>query len=256
MTDTETQAEQHSSQGFKVAVGEFEGPIDLLLTLIEKRKMHPSEVALAAVADSYLEYVKGLREMPVGDTAHFIYVASTLLLIKSRSLLPSLQVTEEEQADIRDLERRLKLFKLLKDKAPTVQQLFVGKEKIFTREEARNQVVIFHPPEELSEASLLDVIRQLIARVPKPNVLPKVVIKKVISLEEMISDLGGRIQKSLKMSFREFSGSVSKAEKVNVVVSFLAMLELVKQGTIDVKQQDAFHDIEMESLQTEVPNYS
>ena len=97
---------------------------------------------------------------------------------------------------------------------------------------------------------MFDVIKNF----PKKEILPKAIVRKVISLEEMITNLTQRITSNLKMSFREFA-NVSKAEKVNVIVSFLAMLELVKQGVINVAQEQKFDDIKMETVNIGVPKY-
>jgi len=99
--------------------------------------------------------------------------------------------------------------------------------------------------------AMLDVLLHL----PKKESLPKVLVKKVISLEEMIDSLTVRIQSSLKMAFKTFAG-VGKEEKVMVIVSFLAMLELVKQGVLSVSQEQIFDDIHMESRDIGVPKYT
>ena len=86
----------------------FEGPLDTLLSLIEKRKLFINDISLAQVADDYISYVRSLTDFPLADSAHFVLIASTLVLIKSKSLLPNLSLTEEEQSNIDDLEDRLK----------------------------------------------------------------------------------------------------------------------------------------------------
>src|SRR3989344_1126361 len=93
----------------------FQGPLDLLLQLIEKRKLHINDISLAHITDDYLAHIAGLETFPLKEAAHFILVASTLVLIKSRSLLPSLSLTDEEEGDIKDLERRLKEYKRIKE---------------------------------------------------------------------------------------------------------------------------------------------
>ena len=85
----------------------FEGPLEVLLNLIEARKLHVGDIALAAVADDFIAYAKQFEEFPIAEGASFILVASTLLLIKSKSLLPALELTEEEKTDISELEARL-----------------------------------------------------------------------------------------------------------------------------------------------------
>ena len=104
--------------------------------------------------------------------------------------------------------------------------------------------------------NILEAIKSVISKVPKPEVVPEKIVKKVASLEETINSLTKRITQCLKMSFNEFSGTrKGKAERITVVVSFLAMLELVKQGTIIVRQETIFSDIDMETQDLGVPQY-
>src|SRR3989344_4287441 len=107
-----------------VKTGSFQGPLDLLLDLIEKRKLPISEVSLAGVADDYITYVKTLSEFPIAMSAHFILIASTLLLIKSKSLLPNLELSDEEKGGIEDLERRLRLYQRARELGRTIQSRF------------------------------------------------------------------------------------------------------------------------------------
>ncbi|HVT74797.1 MAG TPA: segregation/condensation protein A, partial [Candidatus Paceibacterota bacterium] len=95
---------------FTVKQERFEGPLELLLDLIEKRKLFVNDVSLSKVADDYIGYVNNLGEFPVAEGAQFVLIASTLLLIKSKSLLPTLELTTDEQASIDDLNRRLKIY--------------------------------------------------------------------------------------------------------------------------------------------------
>src|SRR3989344_4410007 len=99
------------SPEFKIHIEGFEGPLELLLSLIEKRKLPINDVSLASVTDEYILHIQQQKEFPLSETSHFILIASTLLLIKSKSLLPTLELTEEEAGDIENLERRLKLYK-------------------------------------------------------------------------------------------------------------------------------------------------
>ena len=85
---------------FTVKTKDFEGPLDLLLDLIEKRKFFINDLSLAKVTDDFIAHIQQFENLPMGESAHFILVASTLLLIKSRSLLPQLNLTEEEQTDL------------------------------------------------------------------------------------------------------------------------------------------------------------
>src|SRR3989344_7391616 len=93
---------------FKIKTEIFEGPLDLLLNLIEKHKVFINDVSLTKVTDDFINYIKSFANLPISHTANFILVASTLLLLKSRSLLPILELSPEEEQSITDLETRLK----------------------------------------------------------------------------------------------------------------------------------------------------
>lgn len=238
---------------FTIKTESFEGPLDLLLDLIEKRKLFISDISLAKVTDDFIEHVKNLGTVAISESAHFILVASTLLLIKSKSLLPGLALTEDEQVDIESLETRLKIYKKIKEASVYVQDLF-GKDVIFLQSQTRPIVPVFAPEPDFGLEKALFVLKDLINRLPRKENTPKVLIKKVISLEEMIGTLTNRITSHLKMSFKEFTKE-HRENRVNVIVSFLAMLELVKQGIVHVSQDKTFGDIVMETKEVGVPHY-
>ena len=238
---------------FTVKTKSFEGPLDLLLDLIEKRKLFISDIALAQVTDDFIAHIKQLETLPMGESAHFILVASTLLLIKSKSLLPEFNLTQEEQGDIRDLETRLKIYKRIKEASIHVNNMF-GAEMIFEQSQTRLVVPVFTPDPEFTLNKALYVLKDLFNRLPKKENLPQVAVKKVISLEEMIGNLTERITSHLRMSFKDFTKE-HKGNRVNVIVSFLAMLELVKEGILQVSQESNFGDIQMEPKEVGVPRY-
>lgn len=243
-----------SENAFQIKTEVFEGPLDLLLSLIEKRKLFINDIALSKVADDYIAYLQNQEKFPIAQSADFLVIASTLLLIKSKSLLPGLNLTEDEQKDVHDLERRLKIYQRIKELSLHIKNQF-GKEIIFAAE-PRKAIPVFSPDQTMTKENLLTAIISVIKALPKAaENIPKAVVKKVISLEEMIGNLTTRIQSSIKLSFREFA-KVGKEERVNVIISFLAMLELVKQGIVNVKQENHFDDIEIETQQTGVPHYN
>lgn len=237
---------------FKVKTKIFEGPLDALLSLIEKRKLFINDISLAEVADDYLAYIKTLQNFPIADSADFILVASTLVLIKSKSLLPNLELTEGEQGDIADLEKRLKIYKRIKELSVGVKAMF-GKNIMF-EPEPRKIEPIFSPDSSMNVASIFSAVKDVLKNLPKKEFLPKAMVAKVMSLEEMITHLTERVSDNLRMSFREFSKD-NKESKVHIIVSFLAMLELVKQGIISVTQDRHFEDIVMETEHLGVPKY-
>lgn len=225
---------------FAVKTGVFEGPLDLLLELVTKRKLFVNDVSLAQVADDFVKYVEEQGEIPLSESAEFILVASTLMLVKSRSLLPMLELTPEEEESIHDLENRLAVYARVKELAGLLRGLY-GKHVIYEKEERKNDAVFFAPDSKTDVASLHAALERLIMALPKKEALPHVTVKKVISLEEMITRLSERIVKAGKMSFKDFK----HADKVSMIVGFLALLELVKRGAIKASQE-AGGDIELE----------
>ena len=107
---------------FSIATQTYSGPLEALLNLIEERKLAISEVSLSEVTDAYLAYVEKLPELPLGETAQFILVASTLLLIKSRTLLPMLSLSDDERESVEELERRLARYALVRKAAKLLRK--------------------------------------------------------------------------------------------------------------------------------------
>jgi segregation and condensation protein A len=233
----------------------FEGPLEVLLVLIEKRKLLINEIALAQVADDFIDYTRTHERFPLGEAAQFVLIASTLLLIKSRSLLPQLELTEDEQASVEDLELRLKLYQIFRGAGKVIRAQF-GTRMLYQQAKRRVPDPIFTPDARTSVAELRSAIDRVIHNLPKPQE-PKheAIVRQAVSLEEMIDRLTKRVQSALHTSFHQFSGHASGASRVDVVVSFLAMLELVKQGIVRVEQEARYADILIETDTIGTPHY-
>jgi segregation and condensation protein A len=250
-----------TSSAFSVKTPIFEGPLDLLLNLIEKRKLHINDVALASVADDYMHHLENADDFPTHEVAHFILIASTLVLIKSRSLLPEFTLSLEEEAEVKDLQTRLKLYKRIVELSQDIKARF-GKQILFAPEKsAYFDETVFAPHSSITPSALQMAVNIVISRFPKVEKLKQAVVEKIISLEDMMNTLSTRIQGALKMRFSEFAkthkhGDATEREvKVNTIISFLAMLELVKQGILLVEQRGQFGDINMETKDISLPNY-
>lgn len=244
-------------QQFKIKHGHFEGPLNLLLDLVEKRKLYINDISLGTVTDDYIKHIESIPAVEIADRAEFIVIASTLLLIKSRSLLPSLNLTNEEEQSIEDLERRLQILQIIRDSSTEVAELF-GKNMIFGLEGHGVKSPVFSPHTTITLEAVQNSLESIVSRLPKKQELQKATVRKVMSLEEMIGRLSSRIQSGLSLSFKQFSGQagpIDKEKRVEIVVSFLAMLELVKQGIVDVMQEKHFEDIKMETTSIGVPKY-
>ncbi len=236
---------------YKIKTANFEGPFHLLLSLIEERKFFINDLSLAQVTEDYLNYVKKIElQIPKEERTHeisnFIAVAATLILIKSKSLLPDLSLSQEEEGDIRNLEDRLRLYEFYTKLSKEISGIF-GKKIIFFPEERKNEFLVFLPDDQITKESMMTFAHDALGRMPKKVFLPEVEVKKVISIEEMISKLTERIEESVKTTFKDFSGQgKTKEEKLFVIISFLAMLELVRQGMLHAMQEDNFGDIIIE----------
>jgi segregation and condensation protein A len=234
---------------YAVRVGQFEGPLDLLLGLIEKKKLSINDVSLSEIADQYLEYLKKMENFPLDEVIVFIVVASTLMLIKSHSLMPSLELSEEEEKSIEELEERLKIYRRIKELSVNIKELF-GKNPIFGREGFKGAELGFLEPKGLSKGVLHKLLKEITENLPSKKVLPEAEVKKMIRLEDKVKDLVQKVQLRLELSFAEFSVSKTNSgemrdKKLEIIVSFLAMLELIKQGMIIVNQVNLFDNIKI-----------
>lgn len=239
---------------FKTSV--YEGPLDLLLELIEKRKLLINDISLASVTDEYISRVNAMESLPVGETAEFIALAATLLLIKSRSLLPSLMLSDEESRDIKELEYRLAVYQIIKDAARGLSRAVASNPSLY-QGSTPEQEPLFIPDALVTFLNLLAAARTLIDGFPQNLALPKVNVKKIISLEEMIEKLAARVVSAMRLSFKEFTGHGKNPNSVkpDIIVSFLALLELVKQGILKASQEHTFGDIVLESDAVTTPSY-
>ena len=236
MNPTETET-------YQIKTDAFEGPFHLLLSLIEERKFFINDLSLAQVTEDYLNYVNKLEKQDPSEISSFIVVAATLILIKSKSLLPNLNLTAEEEGDIRNLEDRLKLYELYTKLSINIKNAF-GRKIIFAPLERKNDFLVFLPDDQITKESMMIFARDALGKVPKKVFLPEVEVKKVISIEEMISRLTERIEKTLEVSFKNFSGvAKTREEKIIVIIGFLAMLELVRQRILHAVQENIFEDI-------------
>jgi len=241
----------NSVEKFLVRTHAFEGPYELLLQLIEESKLLVNELSLAKVTDDFIAHVKSKADFPMEEAADFIQVAATLLLIKSKSLIPDLELTDDEEQDVDDLKRRLEAYEKTREAAKELARIFARTPLISAGE--REPEVVFAPSNDLHIGALENALKEALAALEKEEKLPEARVRPLVTIEEMMDRLMSRVQEKLTMSFKDFSGSAK--EKVEVIVSFLAMLELVKQGAIDVAQQETFADINITNLRANTPRY-
>ena len=237
---------------FSVQSESYSGPLDLLIDLIEKRKFLINDISIAAVADDYMEYIAKSEETELNDTASFIVLASTLILLKSKSLLPVLDFTESEEESIDSLEKRLRYYQIFRNVGKDIESNFgnnISHERRFVPED--KPLFITDACTELD--SLHHAMSNVLTNLPKKVKKPKVQVRTVVSLETMIDRLRERIENQFIFNFQDFTKD--EKERSTVIVGFLAVLEMVKQGGLVVRQTNCFRDIHIERAHATAPRY-
>lgn len=237
---------------FSIKTHVFEGPLELLIELCEKRKLLINDISLAAVTDEYIQHVSDMQEKSLPNTAQFVQLAATLLLIKSKSLLPVLELTKEEEATIDDLEERLRQYQIYREAGEMLSRSF-GKGVMYSRRFVAPKNPLFMPDTWCTLPQLHEAMWAVLQNLPKKETKPKVQVKATISLEEMMDNLRRRIESQLKTRFSDIRREAT--EHKTVIVGFLAILELVKQGNVLVNQLARFDDIEIELEKEGIPRY-
>ncbi len=239
------------TSAFTLEIGEFRGPLELLLDLIEQQKLQVNDISLAKVADEYVSFIEKNAHVALAETAQFVVVASTLLLIKSRSLLPSIELTNEEEADIRELEHRLKLYAHIRDAAKMLRRRW-GKRAYLPQYVAPREIV-FAPSNDITAPHLHQTLAQLLAALPSAFAKsPTAHIGREIRLEDVIESLTERMRTSFTDSFKRVTSGTNRVE---AIVHFLALLELVKRGVLGANQQTNFSDITLQHEEIDTPHY-
>lgn len=229
------------TERFSLETEQYQGPLEALLDMIETRKMSITDVSLAEVTDAYLAYVEKLPALPLGETAQFILVASTLLLIKSRTLLPSMEMTDDERESVDELERRLARLRIVRSAAKLLRSEW-GRAPYRLPKRAPARAAHFSPAE--SSITLVHAaMHKLLQILPKPAHLVEASVAPILALEDVIQSVKKRLTSAFRARFSELAKSGDRNE---TIVYFLAVLELVRSGTASVVQHKIFEDIEIE----------
>ncbi len=224
---------------FTIKDEQFEGPLDLLLSLIEKEQLDITHISLAKITESYLTRIAEIQ----GDSseiADFLVIAAKLLYIKSRNLIPTL-ATEEEEAEIEDLEEKLREYQKYKNAAKHLEGVLAGGERSYSRRCKNDVAISFLPPESLGDQGLYAIFQEVLNRVPTdiPNSV-EVTHEPKVTLEQRRDHVMSHIRKHGKISFR--TALAAAKTKTEVIVTFLAILEMVKQKEVRVEQDNNFAD--------------
>lgn len=224
---------------FIVQTPKFEGPLHTLLSMIEKRKLYINDISLAKVTNDYIRYIADHQET-IGNKIEFVSIASTLVLAKSKSLLPD-EVTAEEESEITELEDRLKAYRIIKSCTEQIIDLFstVGMYPPLDSPQSGITHDLFAPGSTLTKELLQKKADRSITALPKES-LPTASIENKVSLQQEMQRLQERCREAGSITF---SAAVRSSDKRDQVVLFVAVLELVKGGRVDARQQGIFTDI-------------
>lgn len=232
------------SPDYQVQLPVFEGPLDLLLHLVEREELDITTVALAKVTDQFLSYLEQLGQRQARELASFLAVAAKLLLIKSLALLPRPPVPPSEAEDVGDeMVRQLQAYKRFKEVAALLHER--------EQEGLRGYVRIAplprpEPQLDLGSTTLSDllaIVREALDAMPAPPV-DEVVTPVKVTVAEQITRIEGQIARRQRVCFREFLSEAST--RVEIIITLLAVLELVKQKRARVRQEEIFGEIFIE----------
>ena len=246
--------------GIPVKLPAFEGPLDLLLHLIESNKIDIYDIPIVTITDQYMEYIRAMEKKDLNVMSEFLVMAATLLEIKAKMLLPAEVDEEGEEIDPRaDLVERLLEYKLYKCMAVQLKSQQGEAERSLYREaDIPREVATYVAPVDLDELLgdltliRLNEVFQAILRRTEDKIDPirskfGEIEKEEVSLEEKMAYVETELLRQPRTSFRGLLRASGKHGKMQVIVTFLAVLELMKLGKLSVQQDDTFGEIYMEA---------
>jgi len=247
-------------------VGTWSGPLEKLLELIEEQKLDVSDVSLAKVTDGFLKYLGEFKQsggfadeerfrIDLRVLADFISVASRLIFLKSKYLLPGLALTEEEEADIKDLEGHLKIYQQLKPALKHINILWHESHTSYSRPYFLGRGAgfapgqsVFYPGSATTVERLTEALGRIFETIKTYEFETETIREKIITLEEKITEVLGRVQQEGEAHFKNLSSEKSRSE---MIVIFLAILHLAREQLVLLEQMDNFSDIMVKKRNSE-----
>lgn len=232
---------------YKIRLEIFEGPLDLLLYLVKRDHLNIYDIPIAKVAEQYLEYINLMQLLDLNIVGEFLVMAATLMQIKSKMLLPAeeSQGQEEEEDPRAELVKRLLEYEKFKEIAENLRQREIGQREVFKRPALEKDKEILEPSGEVYfEASIFDLINafsRALEDIPKD--LFYEVIKDEFTIEEKIHEILHALLISESLRISDLFGK--EKHKMEIIVTFLAILELIRLKEIIARQRDLFGEIEV-----------
>jgi segregation and condensation protein A len=235
-----------SSPTYQVKLPAFEGPLDLLLHLIEREELDITAVSLAAVTGQYLEYIAALERIDVDAVTDFLVVAARLILIKSQALLPRPPepAREGEEAAGDDLVRQLITYKQFKALGRELGELEAANRPTFVRVAPPPKIETKVDLSDVTIDRMLQLVREALA-IEKPKApVGEVVRPYTLTIRDQIALIRHRLAQQSQVSFRRLLSHAGS--RLEIIVTFLAVLELLKRRAVKVAQPALFGDIVIE----------
>jgi segregation and condensation protein A len=228
---------------YQVALPDFYGPMDLLLDLIEREELEITRISLAQVTDQFLDYVTTLKEINADNLTDFLVVASKLLVLKSKMLLPKPPpgIIEDEEAETDDLVQQLRDYKRFKTLAQELHSIEALGRRNFVRLTSPLKIEPKLQPGEGNILTLLAAVRQALTIKPEQPNVTTVVSRQEITIGQQINHIRARLQEHQQLSFEDLL--TEARTRVEVIVTFLAVLELLKRRLVEVEQTANFGQI-------------
>ncbi|MDD2689057.1 MAG: segregation/condensation protein A [Candidatus Omnitrophica bacterium] len=232
---------------YKIKLQIFEGPLDLLLYLVKKDHLNIYDIPIASVTEQYLEYLNLMQLLDLNIAGEFLVVAATLMQIKSKMLLPvqETQGAEEEESDPRaELVKRLLEYEKFKQIAEELREKENNQRDVFKRPKVEMDKTASDNKEVYFEASIFDLINAFSAALKDvPKEVFYEVIKDEFTIEEKIHEI---LHLLLVSSSVQLSELFNKAKnKIEIIVYFLAILELIRMKEVIIRQRELFQEIEI-----------
>ncbi len=229
---------------FTVKLDRYEGPYTKLLELIDAHKLSITEVSLASVADEYIAYIQTLEQKNIVDISQFIVVASTLMLMKVKSLLPGVTYTQEEEKQVHDLEYKLELYTLLVNASSKIKGQY-GRSPLYSRPYTKFVGSVFVPDARVTPVFLQSIASLTLHSFVAPKALVKVAVEQALRIENVIENLLSKVKQATSVSLQGLASGASSVEeqKKVLIVNFIALLELLRTGALQVEQHEEGGDI-------------
>jgi len=226
-----------------IKLEKFEGPLDLLLQLIEQEKLNITEIALSKVTEQYFEHLNKLEESRPEELADFLVVATKLVYLKSKTLLPYLTPEEDEGPSLAD---QLRMYKRYVEASHEINRRWEAGRLAYGRLEPPVKPEGFVLPANAHSADLREAFVNLLKRLKPVTPLPKVTVDRAVSVKQKLDTLLNFLKQRRRFNFSEILSQAKN--RTEIIVSFIALLELVKTGVAAARQNKSFEDLEISKI--------